>query len=363
MKSHILVAAAGATFVRFFPVIKKRYDYGVLIFILTFSLVTVSGYRVEEIFELAHQRISTILIGAATCMIISVFIRPVWAGEDLHNLIISNIEKLATFLLQGFGGENVQVLPKSNDYKSVLGTKATEESLANFAWWEPGHGCFGFCHPWKQYLKIGAITRECASQIEVLHCLKYSHPKTQQTGLQKMITTSCERMRFETGMALKEIASSLKERIRLSSAFETHVQNSNSAMNELASVLDKFSLNQIGGRGGTLAEIVQVIAAASVLAEIIKNVERLSESANELAKRARFKAPADHDKHDHQHQQPPEKSHIILHLGSVKPVSDDVDHVIIPVRGIVTREEEPGMGNREICPPNKPVFSLSLTVG
>lgn len=91
-------AAAASTFVRFFPHIKQRYDYGVLIFILTFSLVTVSGYRVEQILELAHQRISTILIGAATCVIISVSLCPVWAGEDLHNLIASNIEKLASFL-------------------------------------------------------------------------------------------------------------------------------------------------------------------------------------------------------------------------------------------------------------------------
>lgn len=52
----------------------------------------------EQIFELAHQRISTILIGAATCMIISIFLYPVWAGEDLHNLVATNIEKLANFL-------------------------------------------------------------------------------------------------------------------------------------------------------------------------------------------------------------------------------------------------------------------------
>lgn len=61
-------------------------------------MVTVSGYRVDEILELAHQRLSTILIGAATCMIVSLVICPVWAGEDLHKLISSHLEKLATFL-------------------------------------------------------------------------------------------------------------------------------------------------------------------------------------------------------------------------------------------------------------------------
>lgn len=87
-----------ATFSRFIPNIKRRYDYGVLIFILTFSLVSVSGYRVERIIELAHKRLSTILFGGATCIIISMCVCPVWAGEDLHQLIAENLEKLANFL-------------------------------------------------------------------------------------------------------------------------------------------------------------------------------------------------------------------------------------------------------------------------
>lgn len=90
--------AAAATFSRFFPRIKASYDYGVLIFILTFSMVTVSGYRVEEIIQMADQRLLTILIGGGTCIIIAIFLCPVWAGEDLHNLIASNINKLANYL-------------------------------------------------------------------------------------------------------------------------------------------------------------------------------------------------------------------------------------------------------------------------
>lgn len=40
---------------------------------------------------------------------------------------------------------------------------------ANFASWEPKHGKFSFRHPWKQYLKIGSLTRQCAYQIESLN--------------------------------------------------------------------------------------------------------------------------------------------------------------------------------------------------
>lgn len=93
-----MYAAAASTFTRFVPRIKARYDYGVMIFILTFSLVSVSGYQVEELLVLAHQRLSTIIIGGATCIVVSMCIYPVWAGEDLHKLVASNIEKLADYL-------------------------------------------------------------------------------------------------------------------------------------------------------------------------------------------------------------------------------------------------------------------------
>lgn len=94
----ITIAAAASTFTRFFPRMKARYDYGILIFILTFSMVAVSGYRVDELLVLAHQRLSTILVGGAACTVISIFVCPVWAGEDLHKLIASNLENLACYL-------------------------------------------------------------------------------------------------------------------------------------------------------------------------------------------------------------------------------------------------------------------------
>lgn len=86
------------TFIRFFPRVKARYDYGLLIFILTFSLISVSGYREDEVLEMAHKRLSTILIGGSSTLFICVFICPIWAGDDLHNQVASNLDKLASFL-------------------------------------------------------------------------------------------------------------------------------------------------------------------------------------------------------------------------------------------------------------------------
>ena len=124
---------------RFFPKIKARYDYGFLIFILTFSFISISGLRAAEIIELAHKRLTTIVIGASTSLIINIFLCPVWAGEELHNSISLNMEKLASFL-EGFGAAYFKISEaevKSKDgtkqllqgYKSVLNSKSLEENL------------------------------------------------------------------------------------------------------------------------------------------------------------------------------------------------------------------------------------------
>lgn len=91
-------AASLVTYTRFYPKLKARYDYGLLIFILTFSLISVSGYREEEVLAMAYKRLTTVLIGGAVTFLICVLICPVWAGADLHKLMAVNIEKLSVFM-------------------------------------------------------------------------------------------------------------------------------------------------------------------------------------------------------------------------------------------------------------------------
>jgi len=91
-------AAATVTFVRFIPAMKARYDYGLLIFILTFCLISISSYREDEVIEMAHQRLTTIIIGSFVALVICICICPVWIGENLHNRAATNMEKLGNFL-------------------------------------------------------------------------------------------------------------------------------------------------------------------------------------------------------------------------------------------------------------------------
>ncbi|OWM79031.1 aluminum-activated malate transporter 8 [Punica granatum] len=327
----VFFLGAAATFTRFFPRIKARYDYGVLIFILTYSMVAVSGYRVEDLLLLAHQRLSTVLIGGAICIIVSIFVCPVWAGEDLHKLIAGNIDKLADYL-EGFGGEYFQceddeIKSKSDKtclqrHKSILTSKNTEETLANLARWEPCHGRFGFRHPWKQYLKIGALARQCAYQIETLNgyvCSDIQAPEAFKNELQ----APCMKVSSEISKALKMCASAIKLMTDPSPAI-FHVESSKSAVEELKSALNEIPVED----SMDLLEIVPTATVASVLICVAECVEEISEAVLELSHLAHFKEA------EKATVSPENKPSQLLHRGVVNPVVDGgngTDCVVIEV--------------------------------
>ncbi|XP_050382796.1 aluminum-activated malate transporter 8 [Argentina anserina] len=343
----VFLLAAASTFSRFFPKIKARYDYGVLIFILTFSLVAVSGYRVEELLEMADQRLYTILLGGGTCIIIAIFVCPVWAGEDLHNLIASNIDKLANYL-EGIGGCEYFQLPKDGKstkvtkdegYKSALNTKATEETWANFARWEPGHGRFKFRHPWKQYLKVGALVRQCAYQIETLNGHIHSDVQVPQEFIQ-IIGASCITMSTESGKALKAVGTAIKTMKNPKSACQ-HLENSKNAVEELRIALKAASLED--------ADILAIIPAATIatiLVEIVACVEKISMSVYELSQLADFRDVS------------PEIKPQLLHKGIINPVllddGDDSSHVVITVDHEMNTGSQENDKNSHQAPPEGP---------
>ncbi|QHN81211.1 hypothetical protein HN51_058052 [Arachis hypogaea] len=77
----VFLIGAVATYTRFFPYIKKNYDYGIIIFLLTFNLITVSSYRVDNVLKIAHDRIYTIAIGCGICLLMSLLIFSIGQGK------------------------------------------------------------------------------------------------------------------------------------------------------------------------------------------------------------------------------------------------------------------------------------------
>ncbi|KAK6126503.1 hypothetical protein DH2020_039737 [Rehmannia glutinosa] len=288
----VFFLATASTFTRFFPNVKRRYDYGVLIFILTFSLVAVSGFRVTQILQLAHQRLSTILIGGATCMVISIFVCPVWAGQDLHNLVALNIEKLGAFL-EGFGGE---ILMYPGDENSKGSTKNDEKSFL------------------QSYKKACLIRKPRRNLWQILHG---GSRLMASSELQMRIQQPCIKMSTESGKALKELSLAIKKMTcpssssSSSSSSSAHTQNYRAATDDLKNILQNSSSK------ADLQEIMPLLVIASVLIDITSFVDKIALSVHELSQKACFKKP---------------KVTSILHRGIIKPV-DHVADVVVEVDG------------------------------
>ncbi|KAK4607000.1 hypothetical protein RGQ29_000992 [Quercus rubra] len=292
----VFTTGAICTFMRFIPALKP-YDYGLMIFILTFSMVSVSSYGPEDFETVVRDRILSIIIGSVIAIVVCICICPVWNGEDLQNLIAKNIEKLGNFL-EGFKGEYFhkgEYFPNSEDgqsldnkpflkgYKSVLTSKSSEETMANLARWEWQYR-FGFKHPWKQYVKVGALTRECAYKIEALNSyfnFEFQAPYEFRSKIQGQCTQICS----ETGKALKELASAVKTMTKPTSV-NIHIEKSKVASLKLKLLLDMILLEDYN-----LREITPPAAVALILIDVVPCIEKIANAVHELAYLSHFKTP------------------------------------------------------------------------
>ncbi|XP_077246391.1 aluminum-activated malate transporter 10-like [Tasmannia lanceolata] len=317
----VFLLASVATFSRFIPSVKTQFDYGAMIFILTFSLVTVSGYRVDKLVDMAHQRFSTIAIGSSLCLLVSMLVFPVWAGDDLHLVITRNMEKLANSLdgcvAEYFNnsGSNEEPCQKSLGYICVLNSKAAEESLANFARWEPAHGHFGFRYPWQQYLKIGTTMRYCACCVEALNASFNSEIKVPEC-MKKYLSNACMRLTSHSTNVLKELAESTKA-MRKSSNTVILIEEMNSAIEDLHNALKSLPhqvmqppppspIEATEKKKLLLLEVMPLVTAASLLIEIASRIEEIVDEVDELAGLVDFRPAM--DKKPNQNQ-PTNKTH------------------------------------------------------
>nr|BAN78902.1 aluminum-activated malate transporter 1 [Holcus lanatus]BAN78903.1 aluminum-activated malate transporter 1 [Holcus lanatus] len=293
----VFFIASAATFLRFIPEIKAKYDYGVTIFILTFSLVAVSSYRVEELIKLAHDRFYTIIVGVLICLLTTVFVFPVWAGEGVHKLAFGNLDKLAQFFEgmesecfgENTGTDNLEGKDFLEEYKSVLNSKATEDALCTFAKWEPRHGKFRFRHPWSQYQKLGTLCRQCASSMEalasyVITTTKTQYPAAASPDLSSKVRKTCGEMSSHCAKVLRQLATATET---MTVPPPANLLTVSAAMKAAECLRSELAEN------AAILQVMHVAVTASLLADLVAQVKEIAECVDVLARHAHFKKPKD----------------------------------------------------------------------
>ncbi|KAG0490008.1 hypothetical protein HPP92_006871 [Vanilla planifolia] len=250
----VFLVALVASFARFVPVVKARYDYGMLVFIVTFTLISLSGHRMEKVLDLAKYRSYTVALGSFICVLVSMLIRPAWAGKELHKLVVGNTEKLANSL-EGDDAKCKDSLQKIYGYKSILTSKALEERLAP------------------------EITRD-------------------------HLCSAFMRLSFKSSTTVKELARTMKE-MRKSSSMDDLIKDMRLAAEELQITLrtlpnwkitrkaHKTSVNtgELSNKVDLhLLEVIPLATVTSLLMEISIRIEQIASAVNDLAKEV-FTAP------------------------------------------------------------------------